>query len=64
MGRLSKSAAWQTDYGGTPRKKNCSGDWAQGKIFSCRAFLGINPMESGISEGRRCLFGVLSVLFV
>jgi hypothetical protein len=64
VGRLSKSAAWQTDYGGTPRKKNCSGVWDLGKIFSCEAFLEINPRESRISEGKRCLFDVLSVDFV
>jgi hypothetical protein len=33
-GRLGQSATWQTDYGGTPRKKDCSGAGATGEIVS------------------------------
>lgn len=56
MGRKGQSASWQTDYGGTPRKKNCTGGTGVWEKFFSYGFLYANRGKGIFDAARmRCL---------
>lgn len=46
MCRGGQSASWQTDYGGTPRKKNCTGGLGEEEKFFSYGFLYVNRRKA------------------
>lgn len=56
MCRGGQSASWQTDYGGTPRKKNCTGRLGGVEKFFSYGFLYANRGKGRFyALGMRCL---------